>query len=116
MKVTEVLALSATLSAVSASPVDKRAGGFMFTGVNEACAEFGNDVLPGQLGKHYTWPVESAMKTLMDTGMNTFRIATMMERIVSIYRKHTWGMEAVDKWMVVDNADETALVFRSRIR
>ena len=39
----------------------RQGGGFDYTGVNQAGAEFGQDTLPGQLGKHYTWPVPSAI-------------------------------------------------------
>jgi endoglucanase len=40
---------------------DKRAGKFKYVGVNQSGAEFGKDTLPGQLGKHYTWPVKSTI-------------------------------------------------------
>lgn len=43
------------------SPKSKRAGKFLFTGVNESGAEFGQTALPGQLGKDYTWPVHSTI-------------------------------------------------------
>lgn len=39
----------------------KRASKFQFVGVNQSGAEFGNKDLPGQLGKHYTWPVQSTI-------------------------------------------------------
>lgn len=29
---------------------------FMWTGTNQAGAEFGEDTLPGRLGKEYIWP------------------------------------------------------------
>ncbi|EAQ90278.1 hypothetical protein CHGG_02213 [Chaetomium globosum CBS 148.51] len=40
---------------------EKRAGKFKFVGVNQSGAEFGKDTLPGQLGKHYTWPAKSSI-------------------------------------------------------
>lgn len=40
---------------------NKRAGKFQFVGVNQSGGEFGKDTLPGQLGKHYTWPVRSSI-------------------------------------------------------
>ncbi len=46
--------------AVSA-PKEKRASKFKYVGVNQSGAEFGKDTLPGQLGKHYTWPVKSSI-------------------------------------------------------
>jgi len=39
----------------------KRASKFEFVGVNQSGGEFGKDSLPGQLGKHYTWPVHSSI-------------------------------------------------------
>ncbi|KAK3385591.1 glycoside hydrolase family 5 protein [Podospora didyma] len=60
----------------------KRASKFQFVGVNQSGAEFGNKDLPGQLGKHYTWPVHSTIDTLIGKGFNTFRIPFMMERLI----------------------------------
>jgi endoglucanase len=50
-------------------------------GVNESGAEFGNTAIPGLLGKDYTWPNTTAIETLMQKGMNIFRIPILMERI-----------------------------------
>jgi hypothetical protein len=64
------LALSAAVAATAVAADQKdgstsrnevRQAGFLFTGVNEAGAEFGQNTLPGQLGKHYTWPVPSTI-------------------------------------------------------
>ncbi|KFH48504.1 Endo-beta-1,4-glucanase A-like protein [Hapsidospora chrysogenum ATCC 11550] len=49
---------------------------FVFTGANQAGAEFGEKNIPGQLDKDYTWPA------LGEAGMNTFRVAFKMERLV----------------------------------
>ncbi|KAK7756470.1 hypothetical protein SLS62_001696 [Diatrype stigma] len=54
-------AASGVLAAPGVSKNKKRQGGFDFTGVNQSGAEFGQDTLPGQLGKEYTWPVNSAI-------------------------------------------------------
>jgi endoglucanase len=80
----------------SPTPTIKRASKFQFVGVNQAGAEFGNKEFPGTLGKHYTWPVHSAidvsarplswppcelttwLQTLNTKGFNTHRIAFMM--------------------------------------
>ncbi|KAJ2893387.1 glycoside hydrolase family 5 protein [Zalerion maritima] len=71
-----LLAAALGITSCSGIPITPRQGSpFVFTGANEACAELGNDVLPGQLGKEYTWPVESAMRKLMDTGTNTGKYA-----------------------------------------
>ncbi|PKS06900.1 hypothetical protein jhhlp_005495 [Lomentospora prolificans] len=63
------------------SPLNKRAG-FQFTGVNVAGGEFGNMNLPGQLNKDFVWPDKAALDTLQRDGINTFRVAFMMERVV----------------------------------
>jgi len=78
------------------APKDKRASKFKFVGVNQSGAEFGKGMLPGQLGKDYTWPVKSTIdvsrhcrtrnrgmeltrwQTLVGKGMNTFRVPIMM--------------------------------------
>jgi hypothetical protein len=75
------LAASATSAFAAPQELEKRAG-FTWTGVNVAGGEFGNKDLPGQLGKHYTWPEKGALDTLMNDGVNIFRVACMMERVV----------------------------------
>nr|XP_036576842.1 cellulase [Colletotrichum truncatum]KAF6783663.1 cellulase [Colletotrichum truncatum] len=87
MKFTNLALGAASVASVLAAPVDgaskeKRAGKFLFTGVNESGGEFGQGNLPGQLGKDYTWPDKSTIDTLRTAGLNTFRIGTMMERII----------------------------------
>ena len=49
MRVTQSVIAAAAAAGVSAQD-------FMWTGTNQAGAEFGEDVLPGQLGDHYIWP------------------------------------------------------------
>jgi endoglucanase len=66
MRIIDIVLGAASVVSVLATPADykakdKRAGKFLFTGANEAGGEFGQDTLPGQLGKHYTWPSPSAM-------------------------------------------------------
>lgn len=51
-------------------------------GSNESGAEFGQGNIPGVLGKDYIWPDASAIATLHSAGMNIFRVAFMMERLV----------------------------------
>ena len=51
-------------------------------GTNEAGAEFGQGKFPGELGTDYIWPMPSTIQTLKDVGMNTFRVAFSMERLV----------------------------------
>jgi hypothetical protein len=48
----------------------KRASKFQFVGVNQSGAEFGQNTLPGQLGKHYTWPAKSSI----DVSCLTFKL------------------------------------------
>ncbi|KAH7103994.1 endoglucanase [Auriculariales sp. MPI-PUGE-AT-0066] len=52
-----------------------------YFGINQSCAEFGNTAWPGQLGKDYTWPSPSSIDYFVGQGMNTFRVAFLMERV-----------------------------------
>ncbi|KAG9057832.1 hypothetical protein FS842_003594 [Serendipita sp. 407] len=54
---------------------------FKYFGVNESSAEFGSNNIPGTLGTDYTWPSPSSIDFFMGKGMNTFRIAFLMERL-----------------------------------
>ncbi|KAI1498243.1 glycoside hydrolase family 5 protein [Biscogniauxia marginata] len=73
----------AAVAAPKGNPTRKRQeSNFQFTGVNESGAEFGNTAIPGQLGKDYTWPDQTAITTMIGKGFNTFRIPIMMERLV----------------------------------
>ena len=56
-------ATGSALGAPSATTTtkEKRVSKFKYVGVNQSGAEFGRDTLPGQLGKHYTWPVKSTI-------------------------------------------------------
>lgn len=59
-----LLAAGAELAFGAPAPpkeIEKRVSKFQFFGVNEAGAEFGNTVLPGQLGKDYIWPTLSTI-------------------------------------------------------
>lgn len=49
MRFTKSLIATAAAAGVSAQD-------FLWTGANQAGAEFGEDVLPGRLGEHYIWP------------------------------------------------------------
>lgn len=71
-----VMALAAPMSKAS-----KRQS-MQFFGVNESGAQFGEDNFPGELGTDYRWPELSTIDTLIDAGMNTFRINILMERLV----------------------------------
>lgn len=90
--------ICALLPLAVAAPNAKRASGFvcMFPlsrllaetdgeigfGSNESGAEFGETKLPGVLGTDYIWPDASTIKTLHDAGMNIFRVAFRMERLI----------------------------------
>ncbi|KAL4886708.1 glycoside hydrolase superfamily [Aspergillus karnatakaensis] len=58
------------------------ASSFVWFGTNEAGAEFGQGAYPGELGRHYIWPDLNAIATLHNEGMNIFRVAFSMERLV----------------------------------
>ncbi|KAK4210310.1 cellulase [Rhypophila decipiens] len=72
-----------TTSTVAAGPTAPATppGKFKWFGVNEAGAEFGQDTYPGLWGKHFTFPSNSAMQTLINQGYNTFRVGFAMERL-----------------------------------
>ncbi|TVY40035.1 putative endo-beta-1,4-glucanase B [Lachnellula cervina] len=76
---------SATTSAVASSSSSaasaSSSGALEWLGVNESGAEFGTGNIPGVLGTDYTWPLTSSIQTLMDKGMNIFRIPFLMERL-----------------------------------
>lgn len=70
MKLLNILLGAVAASSALAAPAsdvptpttkEKRAGKFKFVGVNQSGAEFGKDTLPGQLGKHYTWPAKASI-------------------------------------------------------
>ncbi|GES62082.1 putative endoglucanase [Aspergillus terreus] len=77
------LSLLAVLSLpLALAAPNKRASSFVWFGSNESGAEFGQGNIPGVLGKDYIWPDASAIATLHNAGMNIFRVAFMMERLV----------------------------------
>ncbi|KAE8150503.1 glycoside hydrolase superfamily [Aspergillus avenaceus] len=59
----------------------KRDSVFQWVGANESGAEFGEDNIPGVWGTDYIFPDVSAITTLIDKGMNIFRVQFMMERL-----------------------------------
>ncbi|PLB33869.1 putative endoglucanase [Aspergillus candidus] len=72
------LALLSLLFPLVMGAPNKRASPFVWFGSNESGAEFGQNNLPGLLGKDYIWPSASTI----GEGMNIFRVAFMMERLV----------------------------------
>ncbi|TRM64219.1 glycoside hydrolase superfamily [Schizophyllum amplum] len=77
---------SSTASAPAASAssaADACSGGskFDYFGVNESCAEFGNQNVPGVLNTDYTWPSPSSIDYFMEDGMNAFRVPFLLERL-----------------------------------
>ncbi|RJE23951.1 fCBD [Aspergillus sclerotialis] len=82
MKITKFLFTASLASLALAAPKAKRASSFMWFGSNESGAEFGENNLPGTLGKDYIWPDKDAIQTLRDAGMNIFRVPFRMERLI----------------------------------
>lgn len=85
MRLNSLILLAATAASVVAAPVNnlsKRASPFKWFGSNESGAEFGENVIPGAWGTQYIFPDTSTIQVLMDKGMNIFRIAFLMERLV----------------------------------
>ncbi|TVY86755.1 putative endo-beta-1,4-glucanase B [Lachnellula willkommii] len=71
---------SSTAAASSSSSASSN-GTLEWLGVNESGAEFGTGNIPGVLGTDYIWPLTASIQTLMDKGMNIFRIPFLMERL-----------------------------------
>ncbi|RXW25593.1 hypothetical protein EST38_g214 [Candolleomyces aberdarensis] len=72
---------STTTSAPTPTSVCENATKFKFFGVNQAGAEFGNNVIPGSLGTHYIWPAPSSIDFFVNEGFNTFRVPFQLERL-----------------------------------
>ncbi|KAJ4415279.1 hypothetical protein N0V82_007441 [Gnomoniopsis sp. IMI 355080] len=72
---------SAAPSSASSSSSSSSASGFKFFGASESGAEFGTGAIPGVYGTDFIFPDTSAIQTLMDMGMNSFRIPFLMERL-----------------------------------
>lgn len=68
-------------SAATSSRASSSGSGFKFFGASESGAEFGTGTIPGAYGTDFIFPDTSAIQTLMDMGMNTFRIPFLMERL-----------------------------------
>ncbi|KAL1847222.1 hypothetical protein Daus18300_014016 [Diaporthe australafricana] len=56
-------------------------GGLKFLGTSESGAEFGEANWPGAYGTDYIFPDTTAIQTLIDLGMNMFRIPFLAERM-----------------------------------
>ncbi|KAK2602924.1 hypothetical protein N8I77_009421 [Diaporthe amygdali] len=68
-------------NASAASSSSSASGGLKFLGTSESGAEFGEANYPGTYGKDYIFPDTSAIQTLIDMGMNMFRIPFLAERM-----------------------------------
>ncbi|KDQ10377.1 glycoside hydrolase family 5 protein [Botryobasidium botryosum FD-172 SS1] len=67
---------------------------FKYFGVNQSSAEFGEGKIPGVLGTDYTWPTRTSVDYFLGKGLNTFRIAFLMERISPPARGLTGSFDA----------------------
>lgn len=74
-------ATASTAATSTAATTSSNTSGFKFFGASESGAEFGQGTVPGAYGKDYIWPSTTAIQTLMDQGMNSFRIPFLMERL-----------------------------------
>ncbi|KAJ5184870.1 Glycoside hydrolase superfamily [Penicillium cf. griseofulvum] len=77
-----LLAAAAGSAAAAPSKNAKRASPFQWFGASESGAEFGEKNIPGVYGKDYYFPDASTIQTLAGKGMNIFRVAFKMERLV----------------------------------
>lgn len=53
----------------------------IYTGVNLAGAEFGEDSLPGTIGENYSYPLPEEVDYFLSKGMNIFRLPFRWERL-----------------------------------
>ncbi|KAM0100160.1 hypothetical protein ACP6JE_005221 [Aspergillus fumigatus] len=95
--------ICALLPLAVAAPNAKRASGFVWFGSNESGAEFGETKLPGVLGTDYIWPDASTIKTLHDAGMNIFRVAFRMERLIPNQMTGTPDATYLNDLKAIDN-------------
>ena len=58
-----------------------KAASIVYTGVNLAGADFGENILPGIYNTHYTYPTHSEVDYFTSKGMNTFRLPFRWERL-----------------------------------
>ncbi|EGS18971.1 endoglucanase-like protein [Thermochaetoides thermophila DSM 1495] len=83
---TTQVAPTSTISSAPATTTTSSPGGgskkFKWFGVNQSCAEFGKGIFPGRWGTEFIFPSTSSISTLIRDGMNTFRVAFSMERLV----------------------------------
>ncbi|KAE9370385.1 glycoside hydrolase family 5 protein [Stipitochalara longipes BDJ] len=70
---------SSSSTAVGSSSTSKP-GALQWLGANESGAEFGTNI-PGVLGTDYIFPDTASIQTLVNQGMNIFRIPFLMERL-----------------------------------
>ncbi|CAG8898123.1 unnamed protein product [Penicillium egyptiacum] len=85
MRFDHIALLAAVAGSAAAAPPKnhaKRASPFQWFGTSESVAEFGENNLPGVYGKDYYFPDASTIQTLIGKGMNIFRVAFRMERLV----------------------------------
>lgn len=68
--------------AVAAPSKVRRQNKFLWFGVNESGAEFGDGIFPGTYNKHYIWYDMSTIDTFISKGMNMFRLNFAMERLI----------------------------------
>lgn len=60
MRFTETFIAAAAAAGVSGQK-------FLFTGANQAGAEFGEDTFPGALGTEYIWPESASIDVCLNT-------------------------------------------------
>ncbi|KAF7868759.1 uncharacterized protein EAF02_009495 [Botrytis sinoallii] len=68
-------------ASVAAASSSTTAGKLQWIGASESGAEFGQTNLPGVVEKDYTFPNTTAIQTLIDGGMNIFRVPFLLERM-----------------------------------
>ncbi|KAJ5439188.1 uncharacterized protein N7458_010186 [Penicillium daleae] len=83
MRLNNIILLAAAAGSALAAPSKhaKRASSFEWFGTSESGAEFGSGNLPGVWGTDFIFPDTSTIQTLINDGMNIFRVQFLMERL-----------------------------------
>ncbi|KAJ9133874.1 Glycoside hydrolase family 5 protein [Pleurostoma richardsiae] len=71
-----------TSSSATSTSTGSPSLGWKWFGVDESCAEFGQNNIPGTYGKDFIFPSESSISTLISAKYNIFRVPFLMERMV----------------------------------
>ncbi|KAL1621479.1 hypothetical protein SLS54_005500 [Diplodia seriata] len=82
MRLSICLATATAAFAMAAPAKQRRQDKFLWFGINESGAEFGDGIFPGVYGTEYIWYDMDTVDTFIEQGMNMFRLNFAMERLI----------------------------------